>query len=1693
MADASLGAAPARHVSEVSCWPCSAGLRGLNSAPLAVEFRTKLHAKHRTLGSSVKPASQRAGENAPCAELCLTDAQAHSEGTRSAETVREETGTAEALSAALDKVKRLENEVEELRAEENGSSLSQALAEALGEAYGKISTLEKTIDDMRAEAGLPPAGGESLAEAPPDMDSQVHDMFMMGPLAAALAKATSLERSLKEAQTRIRSLEGSLESALVESQKQLADVAAPHLPEKAFSDTLEDTDLLPGEGSPVSQDSAVSQFGDEMSTEAESQKAELQREGSSVSQSDRLCDELLSAGEETPIRAHFSRDSFLASSDKSSDLTGMEGRSPSDSACDEVQGDTERAPESLDEALAIITCLREKMVAKPACESPSESLPEPTAEASLKVTSLTKDLEESKKALEESQTKVATLETKMREELSSLSEMRKELTKLKGAMKADSESKIVEETKAANKRVSVIRPGEASPRVSGTSSLSLQVPGSLFGGRRPSAVRASFCVASTSTVADFVFEDPFLKSLEAEEKTIMQSLEVAQTNFESLLDTADFKGGVMQWTSTPLLQNFSEEMSEALDLVRSGGGGLSSLSQIFNDSNMTLVLDNVPTAEEQYNEFIKDHLGILEGSVGTITEWSKIPKARWLHTVNDQEVSPGVEVDDFMFGGQWQVKKGFTLNFMRRVPPHVKDLVAQLTDLVTRVNEKLMDNEAVLLPTQGPNIKATSATEGHVAAWKARLTWDVEYSKFRTDVLQPFRDAADKYLEVAEIQANFAEAYLDFLDNGPGENACSGVVEAAPTGKGGKGPPPPPGKGGKGPPAPAGKGGKGPPPPAGKGGKGPPPPAGKGGPPPPAGKGGKGPPPPAGKGGPPPPAGKGGKGPPAPAGKSAGKGPPPPGGKGPPAPAKGAGKGPPPPGGKGPPAPAKGGGKGPPAPGGKGPPAPAKGSGKGPPAPAGGKGKSSAAATGKGGAPGGGSSGGAAPTDAVRRRAATRDFKQLFGGIRSPKGDMLRATGGKTENTYLAKMEEKAAEMPCIKEAFGGTGTLLLHASIGEVASKSGVKKTKKVDPSAAEGEEKKETLDQIIVGEKGPFGDIRRMAGDRRFKKFRPVDPSYEGGGLIVPDEGDPIRPLFELGKSLACLDGSVIQRFMEEELIEADNFLPAIELSGDQEKNSEELAKIEAVFMSSEESKKLLGYVDSKQIAKLDTLERLIIPFAYVPHVGKKAALIVVGQKALELEKVARSNVRKVLAACKSFMNSAKLLELCSVMLQMANYVAHFGETNTQNMGFSLTQIQEYATYKLGKCTFINMVAIFLLNISETRKRNKNLEPTEKLRPNSKKIARVPMGKTCTNAEDASFIDLLEEEMLLVRQVYEQGTSKSELQGLSVEAAGMLKIVAQIKEKEFFGMDAPNDKLSVPGRYAELDAWARGRRRLQDIKKGLENLCIFINDSMETLSTTETELQQFAALKPKECKQQGYFEIFGTVCKFVDQLKSEWSGLVGKQAGEVVRAVVAAEPLRMMFESEPENEAFEIWQEKSSAGRLQKYDEKLREAELRGMFQLFDPDGNGEVDVEELKVTMQALHVPMPDDEEVLYQFVTEYSEEDNGIIDIQGFQRFIDARIKFTFDRFCRDGDGITFEDLERVAQERGIDATDGELLEMLNFLATGAGKKNRDNVVTAHDFAHIILSRLDPKAVQVADACARRTTLRRAPSKFFMEAD
>uniref|UniRef100_A0A7S1F418 EF-hand domain-containing protein n=1 Tax=Noctiluca scintillans TaxID=2966 RepID=A0A7S1F418_NOCSC len=1349
----------------------------------------------------------------------------------------------------------------------------------------------------------------------------------------------------------------------------------------------------------------------------------------------------------------------------------MEGRSPSDSTCDEVQVDAERAPESLDEALAIITCLKEKMLAKPACESPSESLPEPMAEASLKVTSLTKDLEESKKALEDSQTKVASLETKMREELGSLSEMREELTKLKAAMKADSESKVVEETKAANKRVSVLRPGEKSPRMSGTSSLSLQVPGLMFGGRRPSAVRASFCVGSMSTVADFVFEDPFLKSLEAEEKTIMQSLEVAQTNFETLMDKADFKGGVMQWTSTPLLQNFTDDMSEALDLVRSGGGGLSSLSQLFNDSNMTLVLDTVPTAEEQYNEFIRDHLGILEGSVGTITEWSKIPKARWLHTVNDQEVSPGVEVDEFMFGGQWQVKKGFTLNFMRRVPPHLKDLVAKLSDLVTRVNEKLMDNEEVLLPTQGPNIKATSATEGHVAAWKARLTWDVEYTKFRTDVLQPFRDAVDKYLDVADIQANFAEAYLDFLDNGPGENAWSGVAEAAPTGKGGKGPPPP----------------------AGKGGKGPPPPAGKGGPPPQAGKGGKGPPPPAGKGGPPPPAGKGGKGPPAPAGKSAGKGPPPPGGKGPPAPAKGAGKGPPPPGGKGPPAPAKGGGKGPPAPGGKGPPAPAKGSGKGPPAPAGGKGKSPAAASGKGGAPGGGASGGAAPTDAVRRRAQTRDFKQLFGGIRSPKGDMLRATGGKTENTYLAKMEEKAAEMPCIKEAFGGTGTLLLHASIGEVASKSGVKKTKKVDPSAAEGEEKKETLDQIIVGEKGPFGDIRRMAGDRRFKKFRAVDPSYEGGGLIVPDEGDPIRPLFELGKSLACLDGSVIQRFMEEELIEADNFLPAIELSGDQEKNSEELAKIESVFMSNEESKKLLGYVDSNQIAKLDTLERLVIPFAYVPHVGKKAALIVVGQKALELEKVARLNIHKVLAACKSFMNSAKLLELCSVMLQMANYVAHFGETNTQNMGFSLTQIQEYATYKLGKCTFINMVAIFLLNISETRKRNKHPEPTEKLRPSSKKIARVPMGKSCTNAEDASFIDLLEEEMLLVRQVYEQGTSKSELQGLSVEAAGMLKIVAQIKEKEFFGMDAPNEKLSVPGRYAELDAWARGRRRLQDIKKGLENLCSFINDSMETLSTTETELQQFAALKPKECKQQGYFEIFGTVCKFVDQLKSEWSGLVGKQAGEVVRAVVAAEPLRMMFESEPENEAFEIWQDKSRAGRLQKYDEKLREAELRGMFQLFDPDGNGEVDVEELKVTMQALHVPMPDDEEVLYQFVTRYSEEDNGIIDIQGFQRFIDARIKFTFDRFCRDGDGITFEDLERVAQERGIDATDGELLEMLNFLATGAGKKNRDNVVTAHDFAHIILSRLDPKAVQVADACARRTTLRRAPSKFFMEAE
>merc|ERR1712136_39013 len=141
---------------------------------------------------------------------------------------------------------------------------------------------------------------------------------------------------------------------------------------------------------------------------------------------------------------------------------------------------------------------------------------------------------------------------------------------------------------------------------------------------------------------------------------------------------------------------------------------------------------------------------------------------------------------------------------------------------------------------------------------------------------------------------------------------------------------------------------------------------------------------------------------------------------------------------------------------------------------------------------------------------------------------------------------------------------------------------------------------------------------------------------------------------------------------------------------------------------SEKLRSFVESKTIEKLDMLERIVIPLAYVPKIGKKATIIMVADKAETLKKVALESFESVKTGCHEIMESDRLLELCYVMLQMATYVANFGETNTDSMGFSLTQIQEYATYKLGKCSFINMVAIFLLNMHDCggKKRQSSVE---------------------------------------------------------------------------------------------------------------------------------------------------------------------------------------------------------------------------------------------------------------------------------------------------------------------------------------------------------------------------------------------------
>merc|ERR1740117_2120048 len=117
----------------------------------------------------------------------------------------------------------------------------------------------------------------------------------------------------------------------------------------------------------------------------------------------------------------------------------------------------------------------------------------------------------------------------------------------------------------------------------------------------------------------------------------------------------------------------------------------------------------------------------------------------------------------------------------------------------------------------------------------------------------------------------------------------------------------------------------------------------------------------------------------------------------------------------------------------------------------------------------------------------------------------------------------------------------------------------------------------------------------------------------------------------------------------------------------------------------------------------------------------------------------------------------------------------------------------------------------------------------------------------------------------------------------------------------------------------------------------------------------------------------------------------------------------------------------------------------EIKEAFDLFDTDGSGSIDVNELKVAMKALGMDAKSEE--IRKLINDIDTDGDGTIDFDEFLAMMTARkqgedtredlIK-VFKLFDDDKTGtVSFKNLKRVCQELGENMTDDELKEMMDW--------------------------------------------------------
>ena len=145
---------------------------------------------------------------------------------------------------------------------------------------------------------------------------------------------------------------------------------------------------------------------------------------------------------------------------------------------------------------------------------------------------------------------------------------------------------------------------------------------------------------------------------------------------------------------------------------------------------------------------------------------------------------------------------------------------------------------------------------------------------------------------------------------------------------------------------------------------------------------------------------------------------------------------------------------------------------------------------------------------------------------------------------------------------------------------------------------------------------------------------------------------------------------------------------------------------------------------------------------------------------------------------------------------------------------------------------------------------------------------------------------------------------------------------------------------------------------------------------------------------------------------------------------------------------------------GAAKKKDDGLtreQEHEIREAFDLFDTDGSGTIDMQELKVAMRSLGFEPKEGE--VEKMVEEVDKDGSGAIEYGEFLEMMTSKfstkdskeeIVKCFHLFDDDNTGaITFDNLKRVAQELGEDYSNEQLQELIDEVdRTNSGDVTKD---------------------------------------------